>query len=59
MNTNQPKSNAGDWLFLVGGAGLIGGYLAYENASQVANWLAALQALGNAPIAPTAAYWHG
>ena len=53
MNTNQPKSSTGDWLFLVGGATLIGGFLAYENAGQVADWLAALQALGNAPIAPT------
>lgn len=52
MNTNQPKSSAGDWLFLVGGAVLVGGFLAYENAAQVANWIGWLQSLGSAPIAP-------
>lgn len=56
MNTNQPKSNAGDWLFLVGGTTLIGGFLAYENAGQVANWIGWLQSLGTTPIAPTGGF---
>ena len=50
MNTNQNKSSAGEWLFLVGGVGAIGGYFIYENSASVAVWL---QALANAPIIPS------
>lgn len=50
MNTNQNKSGAGDWLFLIGSIGLVCGYLIYENAAHVAGWL---QSIANAPIIPS------
>lgn len=36
-------STFGDWAFLIGGIGLIGGWVAYENADQVHEWLLAMQ----------------
>lgn len=50
MKTNG--STIGDWLFLIGGAGTIGGYLLYENQERTAQWLAWFQSLGATPIAP-------
>ena len=37
------KSSIGDWAFLVGSVGAVGGYLAYENMDQINSWLMAMQ----------------
>lgn len=47
-------STFGDWAFLIGGIGLIGGWIAYENADAVHAWLVTLQAPATAAPAPTA-----
>lgn len=57
MHTNQGRSSVGDWLFLVGGAVLVGGYLAYENQGAVQGWLLWIQSLGNAQVAPDGSLW--
>lgn len=46
-------STLGDWAFLIGGIGLIGGWIAYENADRVHEWLLAMQR--SAPATPTPA----
>lgn len=57
MNTTQHNTGIGEWLFLVGGAGLVGGYLCYENMAVVAGWLAWLQTLDAAPGGWLGEYW--
>lgn len=43
------KSSMGDWLFLIGGVGLISGYILYENQEQMDRWLTWFQS----PSVPT------
>ena len=52
MHTKNNESSIGDWLFLLGGTALVGGYLAYENPLMIQGWLAWLQTLGTTQIAP-------
>lgn len=47
-------STFGDWAFLIGSIGLIGGWVAYENADQVHQWLLAMQTPAPATPAPAA-----
>lgn len=37
------KSSLGDWAFLVGSVGAVGGYFAYENMDAINGWLMAMQ----------------
>ena len=47
MESNKTMKNdtstLGDWAFLIGGIGLIGGWIAYENMDAVNAWLMAMQ----------------
>lgn len=46
---SSKNSNLGDWIFLVGSLGAIGGYLAYENKEQINAWLMAIQSPAATP----------
>lgn len=43
MDNKHSTSSIGDWAFLVGSVGAVGGYLAYENMDQINAWLMAMQ----------------
>ncbi len=43
MDSKNSTSSLGDWMFLVGSVGVVGGYLAYENMDAINGWLMAMQ----------------
>lgn len=53
----EKKSELGDWLFLIGMGGMAGGYLLYENKTDVAGWLSTMQAKSAAGTAVIADHW--
>lgn len=53
----EKKSELGDWLFLIGMGGMAGGYLLYENKTDVAGWLSTMQAKSAAGTAVVADHW--
>lgn len=46
-------STIGDWAFLIGGIGLVGGYLAYDNIGQINAWLTSMQQPAPASVNPS------
>lgn len=54
----ERKSNAGDWLFLIGAVGLVCAYFAYENMDAINGWLIMMQT-ATAPTHTVAAATDG